>query len=126
MKRWARYAANGYEVSTKGDKRFSAINARLRDGRTIEEAYQLDIKGYRSIGYTWLQAKKDRGVHCPRRLSEPERWQGYLDLWRQWALENPALIEDLRKKSAGKILTDMFASSPISQARALALILNEN
>ena len=44
---WARYSPNSYEVSTKGDKRFSALNARLKDGRTIEEAYQLDVKGYR-------------------------------------------------------------------------------
>lgn len=40
---------NTYEVSTQGDRRFSAFVARLRDGRTIEEAYQLDIKGYRSF-----------------------------------------------------------------------------
>ena len=27
----------GYEVSTQGDKRFSALVARMPDGRTIEE-----------------------------------------------------------------------------------------
>lgn len=123
MKKWARYSSNGYELSTRGDKRFSALYARLRDGRTIEEAYQLDVKGYRSLGWSWLQAKKDKGVHAPRKLSKEERWKEYFELWQQWAKENPSLIEELRRKSAGRVLTDMFASSPISQARALAEIL---
>lgn len=30
----------GYEVSTKGDKRFSALNAIMPDGRSIEQVYQ--------------------------------------------------------------------------------------
>lgn len=46
-----------YEVSTKGDARFSALNARLIDGRTIEEAYQLDVKGYRRFGNDWRLGK---------------------------------------------------------------------
>lgn len=123
MKQWARYASNGYECSTRGDKRFSALCARLRDGRTIEEAYQLDVKGYRRIGYTAMQAKKDRGAHAPVRLTPEQLWQGYLALWKQWASENPALVRELAEKSRGKVLTDMFASSDISQARALAVII---
>lgn len=35
----------GYEVSSSGDKRFSALFAKMADGRTIEEHYQCDIKG---------------------------------------------------------------------------------
>jgi hypothetical protein len=31
---------NTYEVSSRGDKRFSALYAKLSDGRTIEQAYQ--------------------------------------------------------------------------------------
>lgn len=124
MKQWARYAANGYECSTRGDKRFSAMCAMLRDGRTIEEAYQLDVKGYRRIGYTAMQAKKDRGAHAPVRLTPKQLWQGYLALWKQWASENPALVRELAEKSRNKVLTDMFASSDISQARALAVILD--
>ena len=46
-------------------------------------------------------------------------------MWSQWAEENPSLLEDLRQKAQGKVLTDKFASSPVSQARALADILNE-
>ena len=93
--------------------------------RAIGEAYQLDVKGYRVLGYTWQEAKKDTGVHAPIRLSEDELWNGYLSLWRQFAEENPDLVADLMRKSSGKVLTDMFASSSVSQARAWAVILSE-
>ena len=39
--------------------------------------------------------------------------------------QNPELEQDLREKAKGKVLTDKFASTDISQARALAEILNE-
>lgn len=119
MFKYARYDNNGYELSTRGDKRFSALVARLADGRTIEEAYQLDVKGYRTLGNDWRLGKGKKPLH-PVNL-----WSEYLALWKQWAIENPRLIEDLRLKAEGKVLTDMFASSPISQARALAMILNK-
>lgn len=117
----ARFAAAtelGYELSSHGDKRFSALFARLKDGRTIEEAYQLDVKGYRAISNDWRAGKGKPP------LSPCDTWTAYLNLWKQWALENPSLVEDLRIKAAGRTLTDKFASSPISQARALAEILN--
>jgi len=46
-----------FEVSSKassdsGGRIYSALYATLKDGRTIEEAYQLDVKGYRTKGYT--------------------------------------------------------------------------
>ena len=51
---WARTLDNGYEVSTKGDKRFSALVAKFAEGtiidgvdvggRTIEDVYQNVIK----------------------------------------------------------------------------------
>lgn len=49
---------------------------------------------------------------------------GYLPLWQEWARQNPELIEELRTKAAGKTLTDQFANTRVSQARALADILN--
>lgn len=49
---WSRKYNGGYEVSSQGDKRFSALYARLKDGRTIEEAYQLDVKNFRGLGAT--------------------------------------------------------------------------
>ena len=52
--KWARTAENGYEVSTRGDKRFSALIATFKEGtiidgvdvggRTIEDVYQSVIK----------------------------------------------------------------------------------
>lgn len=119
MYKYARYAANSYEVSSHGDKRFSALYARLKDGRTIEEAYQLDVKGYRAISNSWKIGKGRPPLDKTKDL-----WTEYLALWKQWALENPELIEDLRQRAKNRTLTDKFASSPISQARALAEILN--
>lgn len=119
---WARFHEEGYEVSTAGDRRFSALHARLQDGRTIEEAYQLDVKGYRREGNDWRLAK---GKPPLRNLSREALWEEYLALWRQWALENPALMEDLARCAEGRPLTDRFAATPISQARALALLLVE-
>lgn len=136
MEGWARRAPENiqYEVSTKGDKRFSALNARLRPtkefprGRTIEEAYQLDVKGYRSDGLTWREAKNKPPKSG---VSESELYEQYKSLWKQWADENPGLIRELRAiagdKATGykKVLTDMFANTDVTQARALREILDE-
>lgn len=118
---WARFATPGYEVSSAGDRRFSALYARLADGRTIEEAYQLDVKGYRATGATSWRAGKGRPPLSP--TSRSDLWQAYLGLGQQWAMENDALIAELRSRSAGMALTDRFAATPISQARALAVVL---
>ena len=120
----ARFAKKdeGYELSSHGDRRFSALFCRLKDGRTIEQAYQLDVKGYRIEGDDWRLGKGKPPINGK---SPDQLWDDYLTLWRQWTQENPATLEDLRTKADGKILTDKFASSPVSQARALALILNE-
>ena len=111
-----------YEVSSAGDKRFSALYAKLNDGRTIEEAYQLDIKGYRTLGNDWRLGK---GKPPLREMSQDQLWQEYLVLWQQWARENPELIEDLRNKVKGKRLSDQYAKTPINQARALTEILGK-
>jgi hypothetical protein len=114
-----RFSPRGYEVSSAGDHRFSALNARLADGRTIEEAYQLDVKGYRCKGNDWRLGKGKPPLNPVENL-----YREYCMLWVQWAKENPALIRELARLAAGKTLTDKYASTPISQARALADILN--
>lgn len=119
-RQWATNFVGGYEVSTLGDRRFSALCARLKDGRTIEQAYQLDIKGYRIRGNDWRLGKGK-----PSLRDDIDPWIEYLALWRQWASENPVLIADLSRKSARRVLTDGFAKTPINQAHALALILDE-
>lgn len=113
---WQRYG--GYECSSKGDKRFSALFAKLPDGRTIEEHYQCDVKGYNPGGTNWRDYKGKPAVDPTTDL-----WEEYLKLWWQWAELNPELIEELRNVCGG-MLSDMFADTQISQARALAHILN--
>ena len=115
---WSR--SGGYEVSSKGDKRFSALFARMADGRTIEDWYQCTVKGYP----TWQEGKgKPPRITMPR----PLQWDMYLSLWKVWALTHKDLIVDLHSKavSHGGKLSDCFANSDINQARALAQILNE-
>lgn len=51
-------------------------------------------------------------------------YEGYLPLWQEWAKQNPALISELKAKSAGKTLTDKFARTKVNQARALTDIIN--
>lgn len=120
--KWSRYAPNSYEVSSQGDKRFSALLAKLNDGRTIEEAYQLDIKGYRSKGNDWRLGKGKPPIVS---ITKEEQWKQYKQLWKTYLNENPELEQDLLEKAQNKTLTDKFASTDISQARALAEILNE-
>jgi hypothetical protein len=110
--RWTRYASGGtgYEVSSRGDRRFSALYARLTDGNTIEKSWQ-NAKG---------SGKGRPAVHA-----DFDYWAVYLGLWERWAEENPALMKELQIIiQSGKTLTDCFASTANNQARALAAILN--
>jgi len=107
----------GYEVSSKGDKRFSAFYAKLKDGRTIEEAYQLDVKGYRKFSNDAMFGKGK-----PPLDTNVNTWQEYLNLWRTWAEENPKLIKELSQHHK---LSDRFATTEVNQAHALSVILNE-
>lgn len=112
----------GYEVSSKGDKRFSALNAVLPDGLSIEIHYQCRIKGYDPNGTNWRLGKGK-----PPLNPNTDLWAEYLKLWRVWASINLSLMEELRdaaKRHHG-ILSDCFASTPVNQAHALTTILNE-
>lgn len=129
---WARYSKNNYEVSSDGDKRFSAFYAQLNDGRYIEDIYQLDIKGNGKAVAKPItdrnNPKKSNIVKTgafARKVSREQSWQEYKNLWRQYLDENPQLEADLIEKASGKTLTDKYASTEVSQARALAELLNE-
>lgn len=161
---WARKAQNGYEVSSRGDNRFSALYARFNEGTiidavdvggmTIEDVYQYVIKksgkgkaaamdsilnhnhGLGREDYEFLHTLPDdlssaiinhftgKKPATKEQLEDYYYYRGYLPLWQEWAKQNPELIEELRVKSAGKTLTDQFANTRVSQARALADILN--
>lgn len=131
----------GYEVSTKGDKRFSALNAKLATGTTIT----IDGKSY-DVGnmtienaYQSVLKKSGKGkapatdspLYNENLKTDEERQdysyqRGYLPLWKEWAKQNPDLITELNRIAFNnRKLSDAFANTKVSQARALADILNE-
>ena len=122
MYKWSRFSANSYEVSSHGDKRFSAFSAYLKDGRNIETVYQLDVKGYRLLGDDWELGK---GKPPLKSISRDELWSEYKSLWKTYVDENPEIFTELAELCKDKVLTDKFAGSDISQARALCELLNE-
>lgn len=125
-----------YEVSTAGDKRFSALNATFAEGTIIDG---IDVSG-KTIEYVYQNVIKKSGKgKAPAKdsilnldgknltkeeLKDFSYYKGYLPLWQEWAKQNPALISELKAKSVGKTLTDKFARTKVSQARALTDILN--
>lgn len=121
--KYAQFADHNYEVSSAGDTRFSPLFAHLHDGRTIEEAYQLDVKGWRGHpGMTWRLAKgKPPVTPCKPELLFAQ----YVALWRMWADENEVILAQLAMLAKGRTLTDRFGHGPITQAHALAYLLDE-
>ena len=117
---WSRFG--GYECSTQGDRRFSAITARLDDGRTIEEHYQCDVKGYDPNGTNWRLGKGKPPLDPTKDL-----FNEYLKLWWRWAHQNEVWIEELRDHAVAHNhrLSDRFATTPVNQAHALAVILTK-
>jgi len=118
---WARRSDNGYEVSSKGDKRFSAFYAKIKTSkgmRSIEDLYQTEVKGYKTM-------QEGKGKPALTGISRQEQYLQYKEMWVQFANENPKLMQELAEKTQGKQLTDMFANTDINQARALSEILNE-
>lgn len=108
------------EVSTRGtkfSKQFSALNAKFKDGRSIEEVYQVDIKGYKSI-------KEGKGK--PPKNKKLNLQKEYDKLWSKWIQENPTLVKDLKtlvtKNRAN--LKDSFAKpGTVNQAETLTRLL---
>lgn len=120
MYTWKRHG--GYEVSSRGDSRFSAFNAILPDGRSIEQHYQCDVKGYDPGGTNWRRGKGKPPLDRSKDLKNE-----YLALWETWANHHPELISELsvRAKEHNCVLSDRFASTPVNQAWALSEILND-
>ena len=113
---WSR--KEGYQINSKSDKRFSAFNAIMSDGKSIEEHYQCGIKGYASI-------KEGKGK--PPLDTSKDLFTEYLNLWRKWSIDKDDLLLDLfnKVKEHNYILGDFFATTPVNQAHALSVILNE-
>lgn len=91
------------ECSTRGDRRFSAMVARVRQygSRTIEEIYQASkIFEDGTTGLSWRAAKGRRAVNMA------ECAVIYGRLWDWYLFENPQLLAVLR---AAPGLSDVFA-----------------
>lgn len=116
---WSRNGP-GYEISSLGDSRYSAFNAVMYDGRTIEQHYQCDVKGYNKGGTNWRLGKGKPALDPTKDL-----YSEYLLLWCQWALDNQHLVEELISivEEYNYTLTDKFATSEVNQAHALADVL---
>lgn len=116
-----------FEVSTQGTpkgKRYSAFNAKLRGrgGKSIEDIYQVDIKGGKKIGpgkYTM------KGSNYKGPLSNEELYARYKQLWVEFFEENPKMLDEIAELTEGKMIVDRFAYSPVNQARAIFEILSE-
>lgn len=94
----------------------------MPDGRCIEIHYQCDVKGYQPGGTDWRMGKGKPALDLSVDL-----WEAYKQLWRVWAKANPELMRELAKGASENdyYLSDVFASTPVSQARALSELLNE-
>lgn len=129
---WARKGEYGIslEVSSKGERNYSALNALMEDGRTLEMHYQCDPypvgKGYDPGGTNWRLGK---GNHPKDPNMTRERlWDAYLNLWRKHFKLYPNKLIELKMTMdhlGYRILTDMFAMTPINQAHAISTLLNE-
>lgn len=107
---YGRRHPEGYEVSSLGDKRFSAMYAQLPSGQTIETAYQT-LKG--------------TGKGKPALDPNFDYWGTYKGLWNEFFNANPDALNEIAEKSSGKVLTDRFANTANNQARAIHEILVE-
>lgn len=115
--------SKAYEVSSIGDKRFSAFSAKLPDGRSIEEVYQCDIKYYDIGGSDWAKGK---GKPSRFPWSEQQLYDMYVSLWKYWCLFNLTKVRELISilPEHDYTLNDVFATSECNQATALAEVLN--
>jgi len=109
-----------YEVSSKGNKEYSALYAKIKD-KSIEEIYQLDIKGYRNTIKDWKQAK---GKPSLIERTMDEQYKLYKNLWYLYFKNNPNLYLNILNKGKDTTITDMFGNTEINQARAICDLCN--
>lgn len=90
------------ECSSRGDKRFSAFVARIRQrgNKTIEDLYQgAKVFENGETGLGWREAKGRRAVN------QAEVARFYATLWDEYMAENPQLLPVLLTATG---LRDMF------------------
>jgi hypothetical protein len=122
MKKFTWSRSGGYQVSSQGDRRFSAFYAIMPDGRTLECHYQCDTKGFDPGGVNWKLGKGKSSLRKDVNLLKE-----YVALWTIWASNNMALMRELYflAKDKNYVLSDCFATTEVNQANALAIVLND-
>lgn len=107
------------ECSSKGDKRFSAMYARIKslDNKTIEEIYQ--ASKIFADGKTGLSVKECKGRKA---INMNKVSKLYEKLWELYLKENPELIEELLKYNG---YTDIFGKEGCQcQAKSIYRIVS--
>ena len=111
--------SNPSEVNKFGN---SVLSEYAKD--VYKDSYDATKDSFQSDYVSYIKSINSANL-SKEELEDYSYYKGYLPLWQEWARQNPELIEELKEKSKGKVLTDQFANTRVSQARALADILNE-
>lgn len=123
---WSRKPKAGkrnYEFSSKGDKRFSPLYAKLPSGITVEEWYHLDLKGYRGKVGHWIEAK---GRNPLNPMSPEYRYHAFKQKLVEFLFNDiPLLKEFIEIAKHHDNFIDRFATTKINQARAYADIARD-
>ena len=108
------------EVSSKGDKRFSAFYARIkrRNNRSIEELYQ--ARKLFENGVSGLSVKEAKGKR-PVNIDDCRDY--YSQLWQEFFQENPELLLEISQYNG---FSDIFGQeNHCCQAEEIYLIAKE-
>lgn len=90
------------ECSSKGDKRFSSLYAKMPDGFSIEHHYQVNIKGYNTIS--------DSKNKIGKLFDFKTQLRKYKALWLEYLRVNPEFFRYLiQKRKEGYDFNDSFA-----------------
>ena len=105
----------------KAPKTFQYLQSKLDDLFASQQKAQPQPKGARSkVG--------KKGEPKLQKYTSEEVSRMYDDLWRKWFDENPELLEELNKRSEGKVLYDPYSPAEglfQNQARSITKILDE-
>jgi hypothetical protein len=120
--------------SRKTNEPLSALRMKFSDGRTVEEVYQLDVKGYRQAAMSnsqwkdkpWMMWMEGKGKPPLKGQSPAELEAQYTDLWRHWFNQNPDQLEVAARAIGNRPINDLFASpGSVSQSKSIHEILVE-
>jgi hypothetical protein len=120
---------------SKTNEPLSALRMKFADGRTIEEVYQLDVKGYRQLAMEnskwrnkpWLMWMEGKGNPTLKGQTLEELEAQYTDLWRHWFNQNPDQLRVAARAIGNKPINDVMAKpGSVSQSKSIHEILVEN